>query len=139
MSKGDIYIKDEHKFPIIDTVLEKKKDTFLNLEEANNLQDMINYAASINVVDAVEDAKKQGENQKNTNNTNEKLDYGYFAYASFNFTKRFGCKVSYYEGQRDLSNGLELGAWKEWGQNVGNSVLSLNNRQMTVGIYLKIN
>lgn len=72
-------------------------------------------------------------------NTNEKLDYGYFAYASFNFTKRFGCKVSYYEGQRDLSNGLELGAWKEWGQNVGNSVLSLNNRQMTVGIYLKIN
>jgi hypothetical protein len=74
MSKGDIYIKEEHKFPIIDTVLEKKKDTFLNLEEANNLQDMINYAASINVVDAVEDAKKQGENQKNTNNTNEKLD-----------------------------------------------------------------
>jgi hypothetical protein len=72
-------------------------------------------------------------------NTNAKLDYGYFAYASFNFTKRFGCKVSYYEGQRDLSNGFELGAWKEWMQNVGNSIFSLNNKQMTVGIYLKIN
>jgi hypothetical protein len=72
-------------------------------------------------------------------NTNAKMDYGYFAYASFNFTKRFGCKVSYYEGQRDLSNGFELGAWKEWVKNVGNSVLSLNNKQMTLGIYLKIN
>jgi len=74
MSKGDIYIKEEHKFPIIDTGLEKKKDTFLNLEEANNLQDMINYAASINVIDAVQDAKNKGDNQKNTNTSNEKLD-----------------------------------------------------------------
>jgi hypothetical protein len=72
-------------------------------------------------------------------NTNAKLDYGYFAYASFNFTKRFGCKISYYEGQRDLSNGFELGAWKEWAQNVGNSIFSLNNKQMTLGVYLKIN
>jgi hypothetical protein len=72
-------------------------------------------------------------------NTNAKLDYGYFAYASFNFTKRFGCKVSYYEGQRDLSNGLEFGAWKEWAQSVGNSIFSLNNKQMTLGVYLKIN
>jgi hypothetical protein len=72
-------------------------------------------------------------------NTNAKLDYGYFAYASFNFTKRFGCKISYYEGQRDLSNGKEFGAWKEWGQNVGSSIFSLNNKQMTLGVYLKIN
>lgn len=74
MTKGDIYIKEEHKFPIIDTGLEKKKDSFLNLEEANNLQDMINYAASVNVIDAVQDAKAKGANQKNTNNSNEKLD-----------------------------------------------------------------
>jgi hypothetical protein len=72
-------------------------------------------------------------------NTNAKLDYGYFAYASFNFTKRFGCKISYYEGQRDLSNGNEFGAWKEWVQTVGNSIFSLNNKQMTLGVYLKIN
>ncbi|MFM6934214.1 MAG: outer membrane beta-barrel protein [Flavobacteriales bacterium] len=72
-------------------------------------------------------------------NTNAKLDYGYFAYASFNFTKRFGCKISYYEGQRDLSNGYEFGAWKEWMKNVGNSIFSLNNKQMTIGLYLKIN
>ncbi|MEY4288147.1 MAG: hypothetical protein RLZZ30_235 [Bacteroidota bacterium] len=72
-------------------------------------------------------------------NTNAKLDYGYFAYASFNFTKRFGCKISYYEGQRDLSNNFEFGAWKEWMQNVGNSIFSLNNKQMTIGLYLKIN
>ena len=77
MSKGDCMIKDEHKFPIIDTGLEKKKDTFLNLEEANNLQDMINYAASINVNDAIKDAKKEGAKQKNTNNTNEKLDVSF--------------------------------------------------------------
>lgn len=79
MSKGDTLIKEEHKFPIIDTGLEKKKDTFLNLEEANNLQDMINYAASINVNDAIEDAKKEGEKQKTTqnSNTNEKLDVSF--------------------------------------------------------------
>jgi hypothetical protein len=72
-------------------------------------------------------------------NTNAKMDYGYFAYASFNFTKRFGCKVSYYEGQKDLSNGFESGAWKEWMKHVGNSIFSLNNKQMTLGLYLKIN
>ena len=72
-------------------------------------------------------------------NTNAKLDYGYFAYASFNFTKRFGCKISYYEGQRDLSNGNEFGAWKEWAQNVGSSLFYLNNKQLTLGVYLKIN
>lgn len=79
MSKGECMIKDEHKFPIIETGAEKKKDTFLNLEEANNLQDMINYAASMNTNDAIEDAKKEGENQKNSNsnnnlNGNDKLD-----------------------------------------------------------------
>jgi hypothetical protein len=79
MSKGEGIIKDEHKFPIIDTGLEKKKDTFLNLEETNNLQDMINYAASVNVNDAIEDAKKEGKksNQKNPVNTNEKLDISF--------------------------------------------------------------
>lgn len=78
MSKGECMIKDEHKFPIIDTGLEKKKDTFLNMEEANNLQDMINYAASMNVNDAIEDAKNEGDKQKNANlNTNEKLDVAF--------------------------------------------------------------
>ena len=78
MSKGEGIIKDEHKFPIIDTGLEKKKDTFLNLEETNNLQDMINYAASVNVNDAIEDAKKEGgKNQKKDTNTNEKLDISF--------------------------------------------------------------
>lgn len=77
MSKGDTLIREEHKFPIIDTGLEKKKDTFLNLEESNNLQDMINYAASINVNDAIADAKIEGQKQKNNqnlSNSNEKLD-----------------------------------------------------------------
>lgn len=54
-SKGTGFIKDDHKFQI-GNVEEKKKDfNFLNIEEVDNLQDMINYAAEIN------------KNEKNTN------------------------------------------------------------------------
>lgn len=55
MSKGTGFVKDEHKFPSMlsylqpTTHVEIKKEKFLNIEEADNLQDMINYAASISV------------------------------------------------------------------------------------------
>ena len=59
LSKGNGLIKEEHRFPVINTGFEAvKKDNFLNLEEANNLQDMINYAASIN--------QKENTNEPNT-------------------------------------------------------------------------
>lgn len=48
-SKGTGFIKDEHKFPTNQVDEGKKKEiNFLNYEEADNLQDMINFAASIN-------------------------------------------------------------------------------------------
>jgi len=48
-SKGTGYIKDEHKFPVTQPEEGKKKEiNFLNYEEADNLQDMINFAASMN-------------------------------------------------------------------------------------------
>lgn len=59
LSKGDGVIKEEHRFPVINQETENKKDNFLNLEEADNLQDMINFAASIN----------QSENKDIDNNT----------------------------------------------------------------------
>lgn len=62
MSKGNGLVKEEHKFPIINPIFHKK-DIFLNSEEANNLQDMINYAASIN----------QNEKENIDSNSNEVL------------------------------------------------------------------
>ncbi len=52
LSKGTGFIRDEHKFPSLLTQqptshMEIKKERFLNIEEADNLQDMINFAASI--------------------------------------------------------------------------------------------
>lgn len=48
LSKGTGFVKDEHKFPFMETRnMEIKKEKFLNMEEADNLQDMINFAASI--------------------------------------------------------------------------------------------
>jgi hypothetical protein len=47
MSKGTGFIKEEHKFQATNT--ETKRETnFLNFEESDNLQDMINFAASMN-------------------------------------------------------------------------------------------
>lgn len=42
--------------------MEIKKEKFLNLEEADNLQDMINFAASINI--------NQAQTSKNAENNN---------------------------------------------------------------------
>jgi len=48
-SKGTGFIKEEHKFsPGVQEEGKKKEINFLNYEEADNLQDMINFAASIN-------------------------------------------------------------------------------------------
>ena len=48
-SKGTGFIKEEHKFPAGQPEEVKKKDiNFLNYEEVDNLQDMINYAAEMN-------------------------------------------------------------------------------------------
>jgi hypothetical protein len=49
-SKGTGYIKEEHKFPPSNSEDSKKKEretNFLNMEDTENLQDMINYAASV--------------------------------------------------------------------------------------------
>lgn len=43
-SKGTGFIRDEHKFP--ENMELKDEINFLNNEESNNLQDMINFAAS---------------------------------------------------------------------------------------------
>lgn len=63
LSKGNGLIKEEHKFPVINAFAEKKDTSknYLNIEEANNLQDMINYAASLN----------QNEKQDIASNSNE--------------------------------------------------------------------
>jgi len=90
LSKGNGLIKEEHRFPVINTGFEAvKKDTFLNLEEANNLQDMINYAASMtqkersNENNTVENDHNKKENLENTDaaanagnavNAGDKLD-----------------------------------------------------------------
>lgn len=52
-SKGTGFIKDEHKFSTNPNQEEAKRKevNFLNYEEADNLQDMINFAASINQKD----------------------------------------------------------------------------------------
>jgi formate dehydrogenase maturation protein FdhE len=51
LSKGTGFIRDDHKFPVINQQqsnhMEIKKERFLNIEESDNLQDMINFAASI--------------------------------------------------------------------------------------------
>lgn len=47
-SKGTGFVKQEHKFQSTSNEEGRKAATsFLNLEESDNLQDMINYAASI--------------------------------------------------------------------------------------------
>lgn len=71
LSKGNGLIKEEHRFPVINTSFEApKKDNFLNLEEANNLQDMINYAASINQ----KENTNENNNVENQHNKKETLE-----------------------------------------------------------------
>ncbi len=97
LSKGTGFIRDEHKFPTLTNPLvnnqptshmEIKKEKFLNIEEADNLQDMINYAASISAIKKESNAIKDAANDfpveslyaqilnANLNGqfTNEKLD-----------------------------------------------------------------
>jgi len=93
LSKGTGFVKDEHKFPstlnpLTTTHMEIKKEIFLNIEEADNLQDMINYAASINANKTESNTNKELVNDfpveslyaqvllSNANGqfTNEKLD-----------------------------------------------------------------
>ena len=93
LSKGTGFIRDEHRFPSLVTQqttnhMEIKNERFLNIEEADNLQDMINYAASLNATkkelnlnkDAVNDFPVESLYNKilnaNANGqfTNEKLD-----------------------------------------------------------------
>lgn len=93
LSKGTGFIRDEHKFPTSvnqqpTSHMEIKKEKFLNLEEADNLQDMINYAASICAIKKDSNANKDFSNDfpveslynqilnANANGqfTNEKLD-----------------------------------------------------------------
>lgn len=49
-SKGNGFIKEEHKFPVLnlDNKPKQTEEAFLSFEEGKNLQDMINYAATIN-------------------------------------------------------------------------------------------
>jgi len=84
-SKGTGFIKEEHKFTTAHQEDNKKKEVnFLNLEESDNLQDMINFAASINQneknrnIYPIESLYSQVLNsESNTQSliyTNEKLD-----------------------------------------------------------------
>lgn len=43
--------------------MEIKKEKFLNIEEADNLQDMINYAASISAIKKDSNIKKDASNE----------------------------------------------------------------------------
>lgn len=79
LSKGTGFVKEEHKFNA-----DKKAYVTLNIEEADNLQDMINYAASINHsqesknIKPIESLYTQALSQVNDHNnnyyTNEKAD-----------------------------------------------------------------
>ncbi len=71
-------------------------------------------------------------------NTQAKLDMGYFAYLQWNATKRIGVRASAYRGFRDLSNGLEVGAYNEWQQQFNNESFSLKNLQFNLGLNIRL-
>jgi hypothetical protein len=71
-------------------------------------------------------------------NTQAKLDMGYFAYFQWNATKRIGIRASAYRGFRDLSNGLEVGAYNEWQQLFNTSSFSLKNLQFNLGLNIRL-
>jgi hypothetical protein len=63
---------------------------------------------------------------------------GYFAYLQWNATKRIGIRASAYRGFRDLSNGLEVGAYNEWQQLFNNESSSLKNLQFNLGLNIRL-
>ena len=71
-------------------------------------------------------------------NTQAKLDMGYFAYLQWNPTKRIGIRASAYRGFRDLSNGLEVGAYNEWQQLFNTESFSLKNLQFNLGLNIRL-
>lgn len=71
-------------------------------------------------------------------NTQAKLDMGYFAYLQWNATKRIGVRASAYRGFRDLSNGFEVGAYNEWQQLFNNESFSLKNLQFNLGLNIRL-
>lgn len=70
--------------------------------------------------------------------TQAKLDMGYFAYLQWNPIKRIGIRASAYRGFRDLSNGLEVGAFNEWQQLFNKESLVLKNLQFNIGLNIKL-
>ena len=71
-------------------------------------------------------------------NSQAKLDMGYFAYLQWNATKRIGIRASAYRGFRDLSNGLEVGAYNEWQQLFNSTSFSLKNLQFNLGLNIRL-
>lgn len=73
-----------------------------------------------------------------TANSQAKLDIGYFAYLQWNPTKRIGLRASAYRGFRDLSNGVEVGAYNEWQQLFNTSSMSIKNLQFNLGLNIRL-
>ena len=71
-------------------------------------------------------------------NTQAKLDMGYFAYVQWNPIKRLGIRASAYRGFRDLSNGVEVGAYNEWQQLFNQESFSIKNLQFNIGLNFRI-
>ncbi len=70
--------------------------------------------------------------------TQAKLDMGYFAYVQWNPIKRIGIRASAYRGFRDLSNGVEVGAFNEWQQLFNKESLVLKNLQFNIGLNIRL-
>lgn len=78
-SKGNGFIKEENKFPVL---IDNKENKFLNLEESTNFQDLINYAADMNKekesnIYPIESLYSQVVKSSNESglNVDEKIDY----------------------------------------------------------------
>lgn len=79
LNKGTGFIKEENRFPILQN---ESKNSYLSMEESNNFQDLINYAANskkeLNDQYPIESLyNSTGESYKNEMNfkTNDNLDY----------------------------------------------------------------
>lgn len=71
-------------------------------------------------------------------NTQAKFDMGYFAYFQWNPIKRLGIRASAYRGFRDLSNGVEVGAYNEWQQLFNQESFSIKNLQFNIGLNIRL-
>jgi hypothetical protein len=56
----------------------------------------------------------------------------------WNPVKRIGIRASASRGFRDLSNGLEVGAFNEWQQLFNQESLVLKNLQFNIGLNIKL-